>query len=188
MNRRWAPRRWPARPFPSTANDGAGLGFARPMRNSMDAISARDFALEYLAACTIAAMQPVAAGRRVGAMVHARFRLCEPVGCFHHRLVHHAAEAQSRRRRTDPRQDRPGAGRFRGAGDRGEGPGARPMAPTCRKTRNGCSTPPTRLELSLAAMAAMIARPHGRHGEDARAPRKRAFPPPPILPTGWCGC
>src|SRR5664279_3944506 len=33
-----------------------GLGFARPMRNSMDAISARDFALEYLAACTIMAV------------------------------------------------------------------------------------------------------------------------------------
>ena len=33
-----------------------GLGFARPMRNSMDAISARDFALEYLAACTITAV------------------------------------------------------------------------------------------------------------------------------------
>ena len=31
------------------------LGFARPMRNSMDAISARDFALEYLAAAAIAA-------------------------------------------------------------------------------------------------------------------------------------
>ena len=31
------------------------LGFARPMRNSLDAVSARDFALEYLAACTIAA-------------------------------------------------------------------------------------------------------------------------------------
>jgi argininosuccinate lyase len=31
------------------------LDFARPMRNSMDAISTRDFALEYLAACTIAA-------------------------------------------------------------------------------------------------------------------------------------
>jgi len=31
------------------------LGFARPMRNSMDAISARDFALEYLAACVILA-------------------------------------------------------------------------------------------------------------------------------------
>ena len=32
------------------------LGFTRPMRNSMDAISARDFALEYLAACTISAV------------------------------------------------------------------------------------------------------------------------------------
>ena len=32
------------------------LGFVRPMRNSMDAISARDFALEYLAACSIAAV------------------------------------------------------------------------------------------------------------------------------------
>jgi len=31
------------------------LGFARPMRNSMDAISARDFALEYLAAAVILA-------------------------------------------------------------------------------------------------------------------------------------
>ncbi|MDR3525753.1 MAG: argininosuccinate lyase [Rhizomicrobium sp.] len=31
-----------------------GLGFARPMRNSLDGVSARDFALEYLAACTIA--------------------------------------------------------------------------------------------------------------------------------------
>jgi argininosuccinate lyase len=30
------------------------LGFARPMRNSLDAVSARDFALEYLAAATIA--------------------------------------------------------------------------------------------------------------------------------------
>jgi argininosuccinate lyase len=32
------------------------LGFTRPMRNSMDAISARDFALEYLAACSICAV------------------------------------------------------------------------------------------------------------------------------------
>jgi argininosuccinate lyase len=32
------------------------MGFTRPMRNSMDAISARDFALEYLAACTICAV------------------------------------------------------------------------------------------------------------------------------------
>src|ERR1043166_2249329 len=31
------------------------LGFARPMRNSLDAVASRDFALEYLAAATIAA-------------------------------------------------------------------------------------------------------------------------------------
>lgn len=37
-------------------NTSHALGFARPMRNSMDAVSARDFALEYLAACTIAAV------------------------------------------------------------------------------------------------------------------------------------
>jgi argininosuccinate lyase len=32
------------------------LGFDRPMRNSLDAVSARDFALEYLSACAIAAV------------------------------------------------------------------------------------------------------------------------------------
>jgi argininosuccinate lyase len=32
------------------------LGFAHPMRNSLDAVSSRDFALEYLAACAIAAV------------------------------------------------------------------------------------------------------------------------------------
>jgi argininosuccinate lyase len=48
------------------------LGFARPMRNSLDAVSARDFALEYLAAATIAATHLVEAGRGVGAVVLAR--------------------------------------------------------------------------------------------------------------------
>ena len=37
-------------------NTAKALGFTRPMRNSMDAISARDFALEYLAACSIASV------------------------------------------------------------------------------------------------------------------------------------
>jgi len=43
-------------PFPIDRDGTAKtLGFARPMRNSLDAVSARDFALEYLAAATIAA-------------------------------------------------------------------------------------------------------------------------------------
>jgi argininosuccinate lyase len=44
-------------PFPiDRDNTAKALGFARPMRNSMDAVSARDFALEYLAACSICAV------------------------------------------------------------------------------------------------------------------------------------
>src|ERR1700710_1658105 len=43
-------------PFPIDRDVTAkALGFARPMRNSLDAVSARDFALEYLAAATIMA-------------------------------------------------------------------------------------------------------------------------------------
>ena len=43
-------------PFPIDRDVTAkALGFARPMRNSLDAVSARDFALEYLAAATICA-------------------------------------------------------------------------------------------------------------------------------------
>jgi argininosuccinate lyase len=43
-------------PFPIDRDVTAkALGFARAMRNSLDAVSARDFALEYLAAATIAA-------------------------------------------------------------------------------------------------------------------------------------
>jgi argininosuccinate lyase len=43
-------------PFPIDRDVTAkALGFARPMRNSLDAVSARDFALEYLAAATILA-------------------------------------------------------------------------------------------------------------------------------------
>src|SRR5215469_2429562 len=43
-------------PFPIDRDVTAkALGFARPMRNSLDAVSARDFALEYLAAATVMA-------------------------------------------------------------------------------------------------------------------------------------
>jgi argininosuccinate lyase len=44
-------------PYPIDRDHTArALGFARPMRNSLDAVSARDFALEFLAAAAIAAV------------------------------------------------------------------------------------------------------------------------------------
>jgi len=86
------------------------LGFARPMRNSMDAISARDFALEYLAACTIAALN---LSRLAGELV----QWSTPAFGFV-RL----SDAFTTGSSIMP-QERAGAGRFRGAGHRGEGPG-----------------------------------------------------------------
>jgi argininosuccinate lyase len=45
-------------PFPIDRDmTAAALGFAHPMRNSLDAVASRDFALEYLSAATIAATQ-----------------------------------------------------------------------------------------------------------------------------------
>ena len=44
------------------------------------------------------------------------------------------------------------------------------------------------LELSLAAMAAMIADLTADSRRRCARPPSRAFPPPPIWPTGWCGC
>ncbi len=54
MNRPWARPRWPAPLFPIDRTDTAkALGFDRPMANSMDAVSDRDFALEFLSAAAI---------------------------------------------------------------------------------------------------------------------------------------
>ena len=67
-------RRSPARPSRSTATMTAkALGFDRPMRNSLDAVSARDFALEFLAACGDRGHASVAARRRDRAVGLAAF-------------------------------------------------------------------------------------------------------------------
>jgi argininosuccinate lyase len=63
--------------FPIDRYDtAAALGFDRPCANSLDAVSDRDFALEFLACISLRA----------------------PVGCAHHRQFDHAAKAQSGRR------------------------------------------------------------------------------------------
>ncbi len=71
----------------------AALGFDRPMQNSIDAVSSKDFALEFIAAAAICATQPLAAGRGDRALGLGPVPLRAPVGRLHHRLVDHAAEA-----------------------------------------------------------------------------------------------
>ena len=116
------------------------LGFARPMANSLDAVADRDFVLETLSACAIAARASVALRRGDRDLVVAARRADPAVRCVHHRLLDHAAEAQSRRRRTGARQDRPHRRRADRAADGDEGAAARLSKGSCRRTRKARST------------------------------------------------
>ena len=60
----------------------AALGFREPTRNSIDSVSDRDFALEFLALAAIARDASVAAGGRNRHLVDAAIRLRQAVGCF----------------------------------------------------------------------------------------------------------
>ena len=106
-NARWAPRRWPAPPSRSTGTRRReALGFDRPAANSLDAVSDRDFALETLAAAAIAAMHLSRLAEEIVHVDDAAVRLRAALRQIHDRLLDHAAEAQSRRRRTGARQGR----------------------------------------------------------------------------------
>jgi argininosuccinate lyase len=123
MNRPWAPPHWRARPFAIDRDATAKpLGFTRPMRNSMDAISARDFALEYLAACSIAAVH---LSRLAGELVQwstPMFGFVKLSDAFTT-----GSSIMPQKRNPDAAElirgkTGPGAGRFRGVGHGGEGP------------------------------------------------------------------
>ena len=94
------------------------LGFDRPMANSLDAVSDRDFALEFLAAASICGDAPLAPGRGDRDLVQRAVPLRRAVGCLHHRQLDHAAEAQPGCGRAGARQDRPHRRRLRGAAAR----------------------------------------------------------------------
>ena len=83
------------------------LGFDRPMANSLDAVSDRDFALETLAAAAIAAVHLSRFAEEIVLWSSPLFGFVRAVRQVHHRLLDHAAEAQSRRGRAGARQDRP---------------------------------------------------------------------------------
>ena len=84
----------------------------------------------------------------------------QAVGQVHHRLLDHAAEAQSGRRRTGARQDRPHHRRAHRAADRDEGPAAR----LCQGHAGGQGGRHGRARRALA-----VDRGHDRHGGRSRA-------------------
>ena len=100
------------------------LGFDRPMANSLDAVSDRDFVLETLSAAAIASVHLSRFAEEIVIWTSPLVGLVRLSRQVHHRLLDHAAEAQSRRRRTGARQDRPGDRRADRAADRDEGPAA----------------------------------------------------------------
>ena len=84
------------------------LGFDRPTANSLDAVSDRDFALEFLAAGAILAVHLSRLAEEIVLWMSDGFRFVAPERRLHDRQLDHAAEAQPRRRRAGARQDRPG--------------------------------------------------------------------------------
>ena len=161
------------------------LGFDRPMANSLDAVSDRDFVLETLAAAAIAAVHLSRFAEEIVLWTSPLVGFLRAVRQVHHRLLDHAAEAQSRRRRAGARQDRPHRRRAQRAADGDEGPAAR--------LSEGHAGGQGR-DHGRARRARAVALGHDRHGARHGAGRgaheeggrRRATPPRPISPTGWC--
>ena len=91
------------------------LGFDRPAANSLDAVSDRDFVLETLAAASITAMHLSRFAEEIVIWCSPLVGFVAAVRQVHHRLLDHAAEAQSGRGRAGARQDRPHLRRAAGA-------------------------------------------------------------------------
>jgi len=119
------------------------LGFSHPMRNSLDAVSARDFALEYLAAATIAGTHLSRLAEEIVFWVSPQFGFAKLSDAFTT-----GSSIMPQKRNPDAAElvrAKPAA--FWEASCRSQ-PSSRvwplPMRRTCRRTRNRCSPPPTR--------------------------------------------
>ena len=83
------------------------LGFREPTRNSLDSVSDRDFALEFLSIAAICATHLSRLAEEIVIWSTPQFGFVQAVGRVFDRLLDHAAEEEPRRRRTGARQDRP---------------------------------------------------------------------------------
>ncbi len=106
---RWAPPRSPARPSRSTASSSPQrLGFEAVAQNSLDAVSDRDFAIEFCAAAALAMMHVSRLAEELVLWMNPRFGFVRLPDRFTTGLVDHAAEEEPRRRGTRPWEDRSG--------------------------------------------------------------------------------
>ncbi len=76
------------------------LGFSKPTDNSLDGVSDRDFALEFLSACSILMMHLSRFSEEIILWCSWEFKFVELDDAFYHRLVHHAPEEEPRRGRA----------------------------------------------------------------------------------------
>ena len=119
---------------------------------------------------------------------NAPYRLRPAERRLHHRLLHHAAEAQPGCGRAGARQDRPHDRRAGRPADGDEGP----AADLCQGHAGGQGS-----RLRRRREPGPVARRHRRHGARHDSPtsarmrggrRRRASPPRPTSRTGWCAC
>ena len=163
----------------------AALGFERPMANSLDAVSDRDFALEFLAAAAICATHLSRLAEELVLWSSAQFRFV--------RLSDRFATGSS----IMPQKRNPDAAELVRA-KVGRVAGALVALLTVMKglplayskdmqeDKEAVFDAADALMLALAAMAGMVGRPARRTPSGCARRRGRASPPPPTSPTGWC--
>ena len=132
------------------------LGFDGPTRNSLDSVSDRDSLLEFLSAASICAVHLSRLAEEIIIWMSAPFGFVR----LPDRWTTGSSMMPQKRNPDAAELVRGKTGRVIGslvaAAHRHEGPAARPIPRTCRRTRSSSSTPPTRIEIVLAAMTGMI--------------------------------
>ena len=120
------------------------LGFESVTPNSIDAVSSRDFVLDYLSAAATCGDSPVATRRRDRAVVEPRVRVLRARRRVLLGLEHHAAEEEPRRRRAPARQGAADRRRSLDARRRAARAAARLLEGHAGGQGGRCSTPSTR--------------------------------------------
>ena len=135
----------------------ARLGFDGVAANSLDAVSDRDFAVEFAFALTLIAEHLSTWAEEWILWSTDRVQFPETAAGVLHRLVDHAAEDQSRRAGVDPRQDGPGDRQSANAAGVDQRVCRWPTTAICRKTSRRCSIRSTRSTPRLELAAPLVA-------------------------------